>query len=154
MGSEIERKFLVSGTAWKQAGPGERIRQGYLALDPACTVRVRAAGERGSLAIKGPTTGITRLEFEYSIPLADAQRLLDELCHQPLIDKTRYALEVGGHRWEVDEFHGANAGLVVAEIELQHEDEEFERPDWLGEEVSHDPRYYNAGLVRKPFASW
>jgi adenylate cyclase len=154
MGTEIERKFLVSGTHWQQGAQGKRFRQGYLSVEKERTVRVRAVGEQGWLTIKGLTTGFTRVEFEYEIPVADAHKLLDELCHQPIIDKTRYEIPLGGHLWEVDEFHGVNEGLVVAEIELGSEHEEFERPAWLGEEVSHDPRYFNANLIKHPFRNW
>jgi adenylate cyclase len=154
MGTETERKFLVSGTAWKQGVHGRRLRQGYLSTDKERTVRVRATDEKAWMTIKGLTAGVTRTEFEYEIPVQDAHKLLDELCRQPIIDKTRYEIRVGGHLWEVDEFHGANDGLVVAEIELRSEDEAFERPRWLGEEVSHDPRYFNANLIQHPFRDW
>ena len=154
MGSEIERKFLVSGTAWKAAASGLRLRQGYLSLDKERTVRIRVAGDAAWLTIKGLTRGYTRVEFEYPIPTAEARQMLDALCIQPVIDKTRYPINHGEHLWEVDEFHGVNEGLVVAEIELRHADETFERPAWLGAEVSGDPRYYNASLVRHPFRDW
>lgn len=154
MAKEIERKFLVSSADWKCDAAGQRLRQGYLSLDKARTVRVRLAGKQAWINIKGCTTGITRSEFEYPVPPADARRMLDDLCIQPVIDKTRYLIPCGRHRWEVDEFHGRNAGLVIAEIELAREDEDFERPPWLGEEVSGDPRYYNASLVTRPFLEW
>lgn len=154
MSTEIERKFLVSGTAWKTRSPGRRLRQGYLSLDRQRTVRVRLVDDQAWLTIKGPTVGVTRTEFEYPIPAADARELLERFCLPPLIDKTRYEVRHGGHRWEIDEFHGANEGLVVAEIELASEDEPFERPPWLGEEVSADPRYFNASLARHPFKEW
>lgn len=154
MGREIERKFLVTGTAWKEGVHGRRIRQGYLSLDKERTVRVRVVDEQAWLTVKGLTTGCTRAEFEYAIPVADARRLLDEFCHQPVIDKTRYTIRHAGHAWEVDEFHGANEGLLVAEIELQDEAEPFERPDWVAEEVSRDPRYFNARLSIHPFSEW
>lgn len=154
MSKEIERKFLVSGTAWKAGASGRRVRQSYLSSDQQRTVRVRAVGGRGWLTIKGPTVGLARAEYEYEVPLADAEAMLGELCALPLIEKTRYEVCHGGHRWEIDEFHGANQGLVVAEIELASEDEAFERPPWLGEEVSDDPRYFNANLVRWPFSTW
>lgn len=154
MATEIERKFLVSSADWKRGTRGRRLQQGYLSLDKARTIRVRVAGEQAWINIKGLTTGITRSEFEYAVPLADARRMLEELCIRPVIDKTRHLVRHGGHTWEVDEFHGANAGLVIAEIELASEDEDFERPPWLGAEVSGDPRYFNASLVTRPFREW
>jgi adenylate cyclase len=117
-------------------------------------VRVRIAGEQGFLTIKGKTQGISRLEFEYEIPLADAHTLLTELCEKPLIEKYRYLLDYEGFTWEIDEFLGDNAGLIVAEIELKSENQAFVQPDWLGEEVSHDPRYLNANLIRNPYKNW
>ncbi len=156
---EIERKFLVQGEGWRVAAP-ERLRQGYLNRDPQRTVRVRLLETAGIklafLTIKGQTSGISRAEFEYEIPVADAQALL-ALCDGPLIEKARHRLPLhdgSGRCWEVDEFFGANAGLVVAEIELQQADQAFERPDWLGPEVSHDARYFNSSLSRRPFAEW
>src|SRR6056297_3367610 len=154
MATEIERKFLVSSAEWKGDAVGHRLQQGYLSLDKARTIRVRVAEERAWINIKGLTRGITRSEFEYPVPLEDARRMLDELCIRPVIDKTRYLIPCGRHRWEVDEFHGRNAGLVIAEIELASEDEDFERPPWLGAEVSDDPRYFNASLVTRPFLDW
>jgi adenylate cyclase len=154
MAHEIERKFLVTGTTWKTGATARRLRQGYLSLAKERTVRVRMVDERAWLTIKGLTSGVTRLEFEYEIPAADARRMLDELCHHPIIDKTRHEIRHGAHLWEVDEFHGDNAGLVVAEIELGAEGEQFERPPWLGAEVSDDPRYFNANLISHPFRDW
>lgn len=156
MATEIERKFLVASDAWRhhpQSDGGRRLVQGYLSRDPARTVRVRVAGEQAWLTIKGASQGASRAEFEYPIPLADAQALL-ALCEQPLIDKTRHTLTVGGTVWEVDEFHGDNAGLVLAELELTAEDQPFARPDWLGEEVTHDPRYFNSALLAHPYSRW
>jgi adenylate cyclase len=150
MSMEIERKFLVRGDAWRTGADGTRTRQGYLSLARERTVRIRATEKQAWLTIKGVTRGISRVEFEYAIPAADAQHLLDELCLQPLIEKTRYAVRYGGHLWDIDEFHGANQGLIVAEIELGSETEVFERPPWLGDEVSGDPRYFNSSLVRNP----
>lgn len=154
MAKEIERKFLVSSADWKRGARSRRLQQGYLSLDKARTIRVRIAGEQAWINIKGLTTGITRSEFEYPVPLADARRMLEELCIKPVIDKTRHLLRYGEHSWEVDEFHGRNAGLVIAEIELAREDEDFQRPPWLGAEVSGDPRYFNASLVTRPFLDW
>jgi CYTH domain-containing protein len=153
MTREIERKFLVNGTAWKTGAVAERIEQGYLSTDERRTVRVRTEGDRAVLTIKGKARGITRSEFEYRIPLADARALL-RLCDLPLIEKTRHTLLVGCHIWHVDEFHGDNAGLVIAEIELKRPDEHFHRPAWLGHEVSGDERYFNVNLSRHPFTSW
>lgn len=152
MATEIERKFLVVGDAWRQ-GAGIRYVQGYLNRDKARTVRVRIAGGQGFLTVKGPNRGAVRSEFEYPIPLADAEGLL-ALCDGPLIDKLRYRIPLGNHVWEVDEFLGDNAGLIVAEIELGHEDESFARPDWLGKEVTGDPRYYNSSLASHPYCTW
>lgn len=152
MGVEIERKFLVCGDGWR-VGTGERLVQGYLNRDKARTVRVRLAGAQAFLTIKGVSVGATRAEFEYPIPLDDAQALL-ALCDGPVIDKTRYRVPVGGQVWEVDVFAGENAGLVVAELELPHEDAPFERPAWLGAEVTHDARYFNSNLATQPYRRW
>ena len=152
MPTEIERKFLVTGTAWRTPD-GQRLVQGYLNRDKARTVRVRVAGPLGFLTIKGVTTGATRAEFEYPIPLDEAEALL-ALCDGPLIEKIRHRVAVGGLLWEVDEFLGDNAGLVVAEVELTHEDQVFERPPWVGEEVTADSRYFNSALASHPFSRW
>jgi adenylate cyclase len=154
MAHEIERKFLVRSDAWRPAGTAQRYRQGYLRTAGPATVRVRVAGEHGYLTIKGPTVGATRSEFEYSIPLADAEALLDTLCDRPQIEKLRWRVPAGAHTWEIDEFLGENAGLVVAEIELAAEDDPFERPAWLGAEVTADPRYRNSELARRPYRTW
>jgi adenylate cyclase len=153
MAQEIERKFLVIGDAW-HSEDGTLIRQGYMHNDVNGTVRVRTKGERAYLTIKGGLIGITRTEFEYKIPLADANQMLDQLCQGPLIEKIRHEVHIEGFIWEIDEFLGENTGLVVAEIELKNEDQEFPKPDWLGQEVSQDARYLNANLVRKPFSQW
>ncbi|HEX7579010.1 MAG TPA: CYTH domain-containing protein [Thermoanaerobaculia bacterium] len=154
MGQEIERKFLVKGTAWKAQAAGTLYRQGYLSSVKERTVRVRIAGEKGSLTIKGVSKGVTRTEFEYGIPVDEAAAMLDGLCERPLIEKTRYVAESGGYTWEIDEFHGDNDGLIVAEVELQSPDEKPPLPEWVGEEVSSDPRYFNSNLVKKPFKIW
>jgi CYTH domain-containing protein len=154
MAREIERKFLVTGTAWKDGASGTLLRQGYLSTIKERTVRVRTEDHRAMLTIKGLTVGVSRLEFEYEIPLADAVHMLDALCERPLVEKTRYRIPVNGHTWEIDEFHGENEGLVVAEIELASADDTFDRPDWLGQEVSNDPRYFNANLIREPYQRW
>lgn len=154
MGLEIERKFLVVGEGWRQPAERQtRFVQGYLNRDPARTVRVRLAGERGFLTIKGATRGATRAEFEYEVPAAEARELL-AMSDGPVVDKIRHLCEHEGDVWEVDEFLGANAGLVVAEIELQSEAQAFARPAWLGEEVTGDARYVNANLAVKPFSRW
>ncbi|MEC7120279.1 MAG: CYTH domain-containing protein [Pseudomonadota bacterium] len=155
MAVEIERKFLLSGGHWRQdAGQAQLIRQGYLSDQPDRTVRVRVLGDQGWLTIKGRTQGIARAEFEYPIPLADAMQLLDQLCLQPLIEKQRYRIQYADLVWEVDEFFGQNTGLVVAEIELSSADQVFARPDWLGQEVSDDPRYFNSALIARPYSTW
>jgi adenylate cyclase len=155
MGTEIERKFLVTACDWR-AGAISRtnMRQGFLSTEPACTVRVRLTDGTAELTIKGITINAQRTEYEYSIPPADATEMLDGLCQPGLIEKTRYRVPHAGHIWEVDEFHGANAGLIVAEIELEHADEAFALPGWIGEEVTGDPRYYNASLVNQPYSGW
>ena len=153
MAKEIERKFLVYRELWQPKGEGIEIAQGYLAADKKRAVRVRLAGDRAYLTVKGPTKGVERLEFEYEIPTDDARAML-ALCERPWIEKRRYCERYGAHTWEVDCFFGENEGLVVAEIELSAPDEPFERPPWLGEEVSTDSRYLNASLMRLPFSRW
>lgn len=155
MGIEIERKFLLRDQSWRQqADAGVDYRQGYLHGDASIAVRVRAAGDAAWLTIKGGGGGVSRLEFEYPIPVADADVMLAELCRPPLIEKRRYRVPFEGHVWDIDVFAGANAGLVLAEIELEHPDQPFARPPWLGEEVSDDPRYFNAQLSRHPYSEW
>lgn len=154
MSSEIERKYLVLQDAWRPVAPGTLYRQGYLSSAKERVVRVRIAGDAGYLTVKGPTVGVTRPEFDYAIPLADARLMLDRLCERPLIEKTRYRETYKGHRWEIDEFHGDNAGLIIAEIELANEREPFELPPWAGAEVSDDPRYFNSNLARDPYKNW
>ncbi len=154
MAQEIERKFLVVSGDWREAaGRSVLIRQGYLSNTGKSSVRVRIAGDRANLNIKSATIGICRQEFEYAIPVDDAAELL-RLSDGAVIEKTRYFVNHAGHLWEVDEFGGANAGLVVAEIELGDIDECFERPSWAGDEVSDDPRYYNVRLALEPYTSW
>ena len=152
MATEIERKFLVQGTQWRNEA-GTRIKQGYLNRDKARTVRVRVHGDQAFLTVKGLTRGASRAEFEYGIPLADAEELL-KLSDGPLIEKTRYVVVHDGSKWEVDEFQGDNSDLVVAEIELQSKDEQFSRPPWLGREVTDDNRYYNSSLASHPYRDW
>lgn len=152
MPTEIERKFLVTGTEWRQ-GDSIRLCQGYLSRAKERTVRVRLAGEKAFLTIKGISKGASRAEFEYEIPVVDAEQLL-KLCDGPLIEKVRHVVVYKGLKWEVDEFFGENAGLVVAEVELEREDQPFEKPDWVGQEVTHDPRYFNSSLATNPYRTW
>jgi len=155
MPREIERKFLVTGSFHEEAHRRTRVVQGYLSSVPERTVRVRITGEQGFLTIKGigNATGMTRYEWEREIPVADAEQLLT-ICEPGIIEKVRHLVKVGAHVFEVDEFHGANEGLVVAEVELGGEDESFMRPDWLGREVTGDARYYNSALTKLPFTRW
>lgn len=152
MALEIERKFLVVGKGWRTGSP-TLFRQGYLNLDKSRTVRIRIFGDDAVLTVKGPTEGLTRLEFEYDVPVADAENML-KLCEGGVIEKKRWLFRLGNHVWEIDEFLGENDGLIVAEIELTSEEQVFEKPDWVGDEVSHDPRYFNSYLSGKPFSSW
>ena len=155
MAVEIEHKFLVRDERWRrEVERSVRMRQGYLTSDARCSVRVRIAGDQGHLNVKSGTLGIQRSEYEYPIPLAEAEEILDNLCEQPLLEKTRHFVRFGGHLWEIDEFEGDNAGLIVAEVELSRTDEPFDQPDWLGADVSHDIRYYNSQLARHPYRTW
>ncbi|TVR79719.1 MAG: CYTH domain-containing protein [Rhodospirillales bacterium] len=154
MSREIERKFLVVGEPWHHAVARVAIRQGFLCAGTGPTVRVRIADDRAYLTIKGAMKGLTRDEFEYAIPVADAVAMLDTLCSRPLIEKVRYTVPHAGYAWSVDAFAGDNAGLVVAEIELEDEHEMPALPPWVGQEVSDDPRYLNANLQRHPFSRW
>lgn len=155
MATEIERKFLVLDDSWRaEATRSVRMRQGYLSGGGQSSIRVRVQGDEAFLNIKSATLGVRRLEYEYPIPLRDAEEMLDRLCAGPLIEKTRYDVPRAGHVWEIDVFEGDNAGLVVAEIELDGEDDFFEKPAWAGAEVSHDPRYYNVSLVKNPYKNW
>jgi adenylate cyclase len=154
MGTEIERKFLVIDASWKAGASGVRLRQGYLTIGPPAAVRVRVVGDRAFLSIKKATLDIIRDEFEYPIPKEDAEAILRKLCEGGLIEKTRYPVEFAGMTWEIDEFHGANEGLVIAEIELEDEFQDFQKPPWLGAEVSRDRRYFSASLSRHPYAQW
>ena len=154
MGIEIERKFLVTDSGWKKNVRAQRCRQGYICLGSGKTVRVRIMDDQGYLTVKGGGKGITRGEFEYNIPLSDAEEMLEKLCEKPLIEKNRYKVVHEGMTWEVDEFFGENIGLTVAEIELQREDQIFSLPAWVGSEVTGDPRFYNVSLVKHPFSRW
>jgi len=155
MPREIEHKFLVRSDRWHPGGVTPiRIVQGYLSTDPDRVVRIRLADDDGYVTIKGRNAGLARPEFEYRIPAGDARELLDHLCLKPLIEKRRYRVPHHGMTWDVDVFEGANAGLVVAEIELAAVDQPFERPPWVGDDVSGDARYQNASLVSRPYRSW
>lgn len=150
---EIERKFLVTSNEWRAGAHGTTIRQGYLSNGSEATVRIRVAGDMAFLTIKSRTEGLARAEFEYPIPRADAEALLETLCVLPLIEKTRYPVEHEGHLWTVDVFEGENDGLVVAEVELSRLDEVVKLPVWVGEEVTDDPRYRNSALVHAPLGA-
>ena len=154
MGTEIERKYLVVGNEWRRLATGSEFRQGYLSTVKERTVRVRVVGSQGFLAVKGITVGATRTEYEYEIPVDDARAMLAELCEQPIIEKNRYEIAWAGRMWEVDEFFGDNAGLIVAEVELEDADSEIELPAWAGEDVTSDPRYFYSNLVARPYSTW
>ncbi len=154
MAKEIERKFLVKGEEFKNLVKGINYRQGYLSTVKERTVRVRTIDSEGFLTVKGITVGASRAEYEYKIPAADANEMLDNLCEKPIVEKNRYKIAQGKHTWEIDEFLGVNLGLIVAEIELGAEDEKFEKPSWIGEEVTGDPKYFNSNLIKNPFSSW
>ncbi len=155
MAREIERKFLLSHDGWRRhVARSVEMRQGYMSSSPEASVRVRIAGPDAYLNFKSATLGVSRHEFEYPIPRGDAEEMLALFCGERCLDKTRHYVPLAGHVWEIDEFHGANAGLIVAEIELETEHEQFERPDWVGMEVSSDRRYYNVCLIDHPYARW
>ncbi len=155
MSVEIERKFLVEGDTWRsQVASESHIMQGYLASSPEVTVRVRVKGDQAFLTIKGESRGVARSEYEYPIPVVDAEEMLRDLAVLPPIDKVRHRIPLGGHVWELDVFAGENAGLVMAEIELSSEDEDFDLPDWAGQEVSDDQRYFNVNLAKNPYRRW
>ena len=154
MGKEIERKFLVRGDGWRSLVKGAACRQGYLNSAKERTVRIRTIDERAFLTIKGLTVGATRAEYEYEIPVADCDAMLDALAEKPIIEKKRYKVPFAGLTWEIDEFFGDNAGLIVAEVELEGEMQIFEKPDWVGEEVTADPRYFNSNLINHPYSKW
>jgi adenylate cyclase len=152
---EIERKFLVDGDAWRAAARRrERYAQGYLAGSERCSVRVRLGDGRAWLGVKGRLSAATRLEYEYPIPPAEAEELLERLCALGTVEKWRHFVPYAGREWEVDEFLGDNSGLVVAELELESEDARFERPAWIGAEVTSDPRYLNTALAQRPWRTW
>ncbi len=154
MATEIEKKFLITGDDWRGLGSGEDYCQGYLSTERGRTIRVRTINDRGILTIKGPAVDGVKLEYEYDIPIDEAREILRELCQKPLIEKTRYKIPFKGFIWEVDEFKGENNGLIFAEIELEHLNQPFEKPSWIGKEVTGDGRYYNANLVKNPFSNW
>jgi adenylate cyclase len=154
MGKEIERKFRVKGDSWRSQAIGTAYRQGYLNSAKERTVRIRTIDEKAFLTIKGLTVGATRSEYEYEIPLADCNAMLDALAEKPIIEKKRYKVPFGGLTWEIDEFFGENAGLIVAEIELTSEGQTFPKPEWVGEEVTADPRYFNSNLIKHPYTRW
>ena len=154
MNNEIERKFLLKNSDWKKiADAGICIKQGYLNSSTRLTTRIRTKGNQGFITIKGKTIGISRAEFEYEIPFEDALNLL-KLCQNSIIEKTRFEVKIENQSWEIDVFEGENQGLIVAEIELNSETESFEKPEWLGEEVSFENKYFNACLAEKPFKNW
>ncbi len=154
MGIEIERKFLLTGDEWRKLAQGVYYRQGYLNSAKERTVRVRTINDKGFLTIKGITVGVTRLEFEYEIPKDECNEMLDDLVEKPVIEKNRYKVDYGGFVWEIDEFLGENQGLIVAEIELESEDQKFEKPEWVGKEVTGDPKFFNSNLMNNPYARW
>jgi len=155
MALEIERKFLLKNDDWRsEADAGTVFRQGYLIGAKQASVRIRIEGTKAYLNIKSMTLGVTRQEYQYPVPVPEAEEMLETLCEHPLVEKTRYRVQHGAHEWEIDVFTGANAGLIVAEVELDSEQESIELPSWVGVEVSSDPRYYNVNLVKHPYNAW
>ncbi len=154
MATEIERKYLVKNADWKALATGTAYRQGYLSTVKERTVRARTIKDKGYITVKGIAAGATRVEYEYEIPMEDANSMLDNLCEQPIIEKKRYVIEYEGLTWEVDEFNGENHGLIVAEVELSDENQTISLPDWIGEEVTGDPKYFNSNLVKLPYSKW
>jgi adenylate cyclase len=154
MAKEIERKFLIDMSFVNKLDDGKRISQGYVSTSDKTVVRARIKGNEAFLTLKGEVKGFTCSEFEYQIPLADAEKIIDELCSGGTVDKTRYEVAHGNHIWEVDVFHGRNEGLVVAEVELQHESENIELPKWVTKEVTGDTKYFNVSLLNNPYSKW
>jgi len=154
MALETERKFLMKDESWRGLAKGKNYRQGYLNQSQTATVRVRTIGDAGFLTIKGPSENGSRLEFEYTIPVADALEMLEKLSASPIVEKLRHAIPYDGFIWEVDEFLGENKGLIFAEIELNHPEQQFSLPPWIGREVTDDPRFYNSNLARTPYSQW
>lgn len=155
MAIEIEHKYLVHRELWQRVVPdvSKPVKQGYISFSPVSSVRVRILGDQGFITIKGKSTAAMRFEYEYEIPLADAEEMLSKFCSEDIV-KTRHYVQHAGHTWEVDEFHGLNSGLIVAEIELSSQTEEYEKPEWIDREVTSDKRYSNASLVLRPFSTW
>ena len=155
MATEIERKFLVTNDSWRQQVTQKMtLKQGYFGAAKKASIRIRVSGDTANINIKSATLDIVRKEYEVPIPLDDAEEMLNDLCERPIIEKVRYHVPIGKHVWEIDEFSGDNQGLLVAEIELSTPDEDFEKPDWLGDDVSLDERYYNVCLVKNPYKNW
>jgi len=154
MGVEIEKKFLVKNDSWRSLAHGTKYCQGYLNSNKERNVRIRTIEDKGFLTIKGIPSGATRSEWEYEIPYNDAREMLDKLCEIPLIEKIRRKIRYHGRTWEVDEFFCENLGLVIAEVELESENQPFDKPSWVGREVTDDPRYYNSNLIKHPYCRW
>ncbi|MBF0357573.1 MAG: CYTH domain-containing protein [Magnetococcales bacterium] len=154
MAVEIERKFLLKNNGWRGLGTGTVYRQGFLSTVKERVVRIRIAGERATLTIKGANNGISRQEYDYEIPMDDAEDMLNNLCEKPIIEKTRYVIKHDENTWEVDEFEGENKGLIIAEVELTDAAQTFTIPDWIGDDVSDDNRYYNSNLIKNPYCKW
>jgi adenylate cyclase len=154
MAKEIERKFLIKGDAWRSLDKGTSYRQGYLNSAKERTVRIRTIDDKAFLTVKGLTVGATRSEYEYEIPFEECNAMLDTLAEKPIIDKKRYKVPFDGLTWEIDEFFGDNAGLIVAELELESESQVFNKPEWVGKEVTGDPRYFNSNLINNPYNRW
>jgi len=154
MGKEIERKFLVNSHEFRSKAKGSVIKQGFLNTDPQRVVRIRVRDDHAYLTIKGKSKGMERTEFEYEIPVDDANSMIEELCLKPVIEKIRYVVVFGNHTWEIDEFRGENEGLVIAEVELKNENEDLILPDWIGKEVTGNHKYYNNNLINNPYKTW
>jgi len=154
MAKEIEKKFLVKNDQWRELAEGTIYRQGYLSTEKERVVRVRTIGNTGYLTIKGITVGASRLEYEYEISVSDSNEMLDQLCLKPLIEKKRFKIEYAGLIWEIDEYFGDNQGLIIAEVELENEDQKISLPSWIGKEVTSDPRYFNSNLTQHPYTRW
>lgn len=155
MAKEIERKYLLKNDLWKDhILKSEHYVQAYLSNNKQCSIRIRISGDKADLNIKSMTIGIMRDEYEYSIPIEDARKMVDTLCHKPCIEKTRYFVEHTGKTWEIDVFEKENQGLVVAEVELNNADEEIQLPEWVGLEVTEEPKYYNVCLLQHPYSEW
>ncbi len=154
MGKEIEKKFLVKGTNWKNLAEGIVYRQAYLSTKKENVVRVRIVGDKGYLTVKGLNLGVSRLEYEYEIPIIDAKEILNNLCKKPIIEKKRYKIKFEGLMWEVDEFLGKNKGLIIAEVELSYETQEIKKPVWIGREVTSESKFFNSNLVSNPYSKW